>query len=118
MTVPSVMRITQMLMSPLERSAKSAVCEIHHTRIPGSDDSWADRYGRNVRGKETRFEYIIDLTACFTFSITTTLEGPPGLGRDEIEERIEAEWMWISLDTDVLLESSWEIESIKEHEPS
>ena len=27
---------------------------------------------------------------------------------------IEADWLWISLDTDVLLESHWEIESIEE----
>ena len=48
------------------------------------------------------------------FSIRTTLEGPAGLGRDAIEEMIEADWMWISLDTDVLLESHWEIESVEE----
>lgn len=66
--------------------------------------------------KEAGSEYIIELTACFTFSITTTLEGPRGLGRDEIEDRIEADWTWISLDTDVLLESSWELESIEERE--
>ena len=66
--------------------------------------------------QETRSEYSIELTACFTFSITTTLEGSPGLGRDEIEEMIEADWMWISLDTDVLLESSWKLESLEERE--
>ena len=27
---------------------------------------------------------------------------------------IEADWMWISQDTDVLLESSWELESFEE----
>ena len=61
-----------------------------------------------------RSEYVAELTACFVFSIHTTLEGPAGLGRDAIEEMIEADWMWISLDTDVLLESHWEIESIEE----
>lgn len=65
---------------------------------------------------ETRSEYAIELTACFTFSITTTLEGPPRLGKNELQEMIEADWMWISLDTDVLLESSWEFESIQERE--
>jgi hypothetical protein len=29
---------------------------------------------------------------------------------------IEADWVWISQDTDVLLESHWEIESIEEGE--
>ena len=49
--------------------------------------------------KETRSEYAIELTACFTFSINTTLEGLGGLSKDEIEEMIEADWMWISVDT-------------------
>ena len=35
--------------------------------------------------------------------------------QDEIGEMIEADWMWISLDTDVLLESHWELESVEEH---
>ena len=65
---------------------------------------------------EKRSEYIIELTACFTFSITTTLEGPPSLGAGEIEDMIETDWMWISLDTDVLLESSWELESVEERQ--
>jgi hypothetical protein len=61
-----------------------------------------------------RAEYDVELTACFEFSIRTTLTGPPGLRRDEIEEMIEADWMWISMDTDVLLESHWELESFEE----
>jgi hypothetical protein len=59
---------------------------------------------------------MVELTACFVFSIRTTLEGPTGLGQNEIEEMIEADWVWISQDTDVLLESHWEIESIEERE--
>jgi hypothetical protein len=50
------------------------------------------------------------------FSIRTTLEGPAGLGKDELEEMIEADWQMISLDTDVLLESHGELESIEERE--
>jgi hypothetical protein len=69
-----------------------------------------------VPAKETRSEYAVELTACFTFSISTTLDGPPGLERDVIEDRIEADWMWISVDTDVLLESSWQLESFEERE--
>jgi hypothetical protein len=60
-----------------------------------------------------RSEYEVELTACFVISINTTLTGPPGLGRDELEELIETDWMWISLDTDVLLESHWELESFE-----
>jgi hypothetical protein len=48
------------------------------------------------------------------FTINTTLEGRPGLERDELEDMIESDWMWISLDTDVLLESHWELESFYE----
>jgi hypothetical protein len=62
----------------------------------------------------TRSEYKAELTACFVFSIHTKLEGPAGLGKDEIEEMIEADWLWISLDTDVLLESHWQLESFEE----
>jgi hypothetical protein len=69
-----------------------------------------------VPSREVRAEYSVELTACFTFSITSTLEGAAGLGRAEIEEMIEAEWMWISLDTDVLLESHWRLESFEERE--
>ncbi|MGH2680444.1 MAG: hypothetical protein ACRDG8_08190 [Actinomycetota bacterium] len=65
---------------------------------------------------QRRAEYTAELTACFLFSISTTLEGPPDLGRDEIENMIEAGWMWISLDTDVLLESHWQLESFEERE--
>jgi hypothetical protein len=67
-----------------------------------------------VPAKETRSEYGVELTACFTFSISTTLEGPVGLSEDDIEEMIEADWLYISLDTDVLLESSWQLESFEE----
>jgi hypothetical protein len=63
-----------------------------------------------------RAEYAVELTACFTFSISTTLEGEPGLDKDAIEDMIEADWMWISVDTDVLLESSWQLESFEERE--
>lgn len=64
--------------------------------------------------KDTRSEYAIELTACFTFTISTELEGRPGLDRNAIEEMIEADWMWISADTDVLLESTWQLESFEE----
>ena len=66
--------------------------------------------------KDTRSEYAIELTACFTFSISTELEGRSGLDRVAIEEMIEADWMWISVNTDVLLESSWQLESFEERE--
>ena len=73
-----------------------------------------DRYGRAVSTREGRAEYVVDLTACFMFSIRSSLEGPRGLSRDKIEALIEANWLWVSLDTEVLLESHWVLESVEE----
>lgn len=64
--------------------------------------------------REGRAEYEVDLTACFVFSIRSTLEGPPGLSRGELETLIEDNWLWVSLDTEVLLESHWQLESVEE----
>ncbi|MET1011369.1 MAG: hypothetical protein ABWY83_03230 [Actinomycetota bacterium] len=61
-----------------------------------------------------RSEYVVELTACFQFSINTTIEGPPGLTKEELEDRIEADWQSISVETDVLLESQWELDGFEE----
>ena len=61
-----------------------------------------------------RSEYAVELTACFEFSINTTIEGPPGLTNEELEDRIEADWQSISVETDVLLESHWELDGFEE----
>jgi hypothetical protein len=63
-------------------------------------------------------DYRVELTACLEFSIGTTLEAAAGLTKEEIEDRIEADWMWISIDTDVLLESHWQLESFEEVQKS
>jgi len=42
------------------------------------------------------------------------LKGPRDLSRDEIEALIEANFLWVSLDTEVLLESRWRLESVEE----
>ena len=63
---------------------------------------------------ECRSEYAIELTACFQFSINTTIEGPRGLTKEELEDRIEADWQSISVETDVLLESHWELDDFEE----
>lgn len=63
---------------------------------------------------EGRAEYEVELTACFEFSIRSTLEGPRGLSMEQVEELIEANWMWVSLDTEVLLESQWQLENFTE----
>lgn len=65
---------------------------------------------------EGRSEYAVELTACFQFSINTTIEGPRGLTKDELEDRIEADWQWISVDTDVLLKSHWELDAFEERQ--
>jgi hypothetical protein len=62
-----------------------------------------------VSTREGRAEYKVDLTACFVFSIRSKLEGPSGLSRNQIEALIEANWLWVSLDTEVLLESHWQL---------
>jgi hypothetical protein len=67
-----------------------------------------------VSDDETRSEYAIELTACFQASINTTIEGPRGLTKEELEDRIEADWQWISAETDVLLESHWELDGFEE----
>jgi hypothetical protein len=67
-----------------------------------------------VSESEGRSEYVVELTACFQFSINTTIEGPPGLTEEELEDRIEADWQWISVETDVLLESQWELDHFEE----
>jgi hypothetical protein len=67
-----------------------------------------------VPDREDRAEYAIELTACFEFSINTTIEGPRGLSREELEDRIEADWQSISVETDVLLESHWELDRFEE----
>ena len=66
----------------------------------------------------SRSSYDLELRACFEFTIETDLEGPPGLSRDQLEELIEANWSWLSAETDVLLESHWELESFTERRPS
>jgi hypothetical protein len=79
-----------------------------------SDDHGDDRYVPAVSEGEGQSEYAVELTACFQFSINTTIEGPPGLTKEELENRIEADWQWISVETDVLLESHWELDGFEE----
>jgi hypothetical protein len=67
---------------------------------------------------EDRSEYAVELTACFQFSINTMIEGPRGLTEEELEDRIEADWQSISVETDVLLESHWELEGFEERPPT
>jgi hypothetical protein len=56
-----------------------------------SDDHRDDRYVPAVSEGESQSEYAVELTACFQFSINTTIEGPPGLTKEELEDRIEAD---------------------------
>jgi hypothetical protein len=64
-----------------------------------------------------RSSYRLELRACFVFTIETDLDGPRGLSRDQLEELIDENWWWLSADTDVLLESHWELESFQERRP-
>jgi hypothetical protein len=114
MTVPSVTRITHVLMNEIQICVGKAVCEIHHDQSNDLTIAMIDRYGRAVTASQNDAEYRVELTACFVFSINTTLEGPRGLSREELEELIENNWQWVSIDTDVLLESHWELDSFEE----
>jgi hypothetical protein len=58
--------------------------------------------------------YEVQLVATFMFTIGDTIEGPPGLSREQVEELVDANWWWLSASTDVLLESSWDLESFEE----
>lgn len=40
-------------------------------------------------------EYRVELTACFVFSINTTVDGPTGLSKEGLEELIENNWQWV-----------------------
>ena len=60
----------------------------------------------------------MELTACFVFSINSTLDGPKGLSRELLEDLIESNWQWVSIDTDVLLESHWQLEAFEERSVS
>jgi hypothetical protein len=71
-----------------------------------------------VLSDEDRSEYLAELTACFVFSINTTVDGPKGLSREKLEDLIEENWQWVSIDTDVLLESHWELEAFEERSVS
>jgi hypothetical protein len=92
---------------------EDAVCEIRHVEPNDLTIGLVDRYGRFV-STQSRSEYDVELRACFVFSIRSTLEGPRGLARDEIEALIEANWLWVSIDTEVLLESHWQLEAVEE----
>jgi hypothetical protein len=108
------MRITQVLTSEIQIHVGQAVCEIRHDHSNDLTIWLLDRYGRGVPAPKHDAEYSVELTACFVFSINTTLDGPKGLSREKLEDLIEDNWQWVSIDTDVLLESHWELEAFEE----
>lgn len=64
-------------------------------------------------------EYRIELSATFDVDISSSVLGPPGLGRAGIEELIERDWVWISADKNILRESGWDlIEYVETDHPS
>lgn len=62
----------------------------------------------------TNRRFRVELVADFTFTVSETIEAPVGATRDQLEELIDRDWWWISGSTDVLLESSWKLESFEE----
>ena len=101
-------------MSEIQIHVEQAVCEIRHDQTNDLTIDVLDRYGRAVPELQDEAEYRVELTACFVFSINTTLDGPKGLSREKLEDLIEKNWRWVSIDTDVLLESHWELQAFEE----
>ena len=60
---------------------------------------------------EGSVEYRIEVAARFDMDIYSTVWGPPGLDRQDIEEIIERDWALISADKNILQESSWQLTS-------
>ena len=58
-------------------------------------------------------EYEVEIVGTFLHSIRSLIKGPAGLSRRQIEDLIEQEWANLSMDTQVLLESSWELVSFR-----
>jgi hypothetical protein len=58
-------------------------------------------------------EYEVRLTGTFVQTINGRVEGPPGLSRVGVEELIELNWAELSMNTDVLLESSWQLDDYR-----
>jgi hypothetical protein len=65
----------------------------------------------------TSRRFRVELIADFTFVINEMIEAPANVSRAELEEVIERNWWWMSGSTDVLLESSWQLESFEEVPP-
>jgi hypothetical protein len=61
--------------------------------------------------------FRVELIADFTFVISEMIEAPANVSRPELEDLIERNWWWISGSTDVLLESSWQLEGFEEVPP-
>lgn len=59
-------------------------------------------------------DYELELVGTFVQSIRGSVQGPSGLGREQIEELVDRDWSTLSIGTEVLLESSWELESFTE----
>jgi hypothetical protein len=65
----------------------------------------------------TSRRFRVELIADFTFVINEMIEAPANVSRPELEDLIERNWWWISGSTDVLLESSWQLEGFEEVPP-
>jgi hypothetical protein len=59
-------------------------------------------------------EYEVELVGTFVQSISGSVQGAPGLNRDQIEELVDRNWAILSIGTEVLLESDWELEAYRE----
>ena len=66
------------------------------------------------RTRPTDVTYDVEITGTFVQLINAQVFGPPGLSQEAIERLIEDDWAQLSAETNVLLESSWTLESYRE----
>ena len=62
-------------------------------------------------------EYEVELIGTFVQGIRGAVQGPPGITRYQIEKLIEENWAELSAETEVLLDSSWELEGYHQVRP-
>lgn len=78
----------------------------------GDDESYSVAYPAKHAGglaRQPSVDYEVELEVTFVHEVRGTVMGPPGLDRAGIEELVERDFLSLSANPDVLLESSWEL---------
>ncbi len=79
----------------------------------GDDESYSVAYlAKHAGSIELHFvDYEVELEVTFVHEVRGVVTGPPGLDREGIEELVERDFLSLSANPDVLLESSFEVRS-------